>query len=208
MRTILIAMAIAVFFIACTIYAVPKAMHVEREPVAKKEVPITELKLVDPVPAVTVATPAADDQLEAETVEAEPIQEPAYTSRLYVRIDPEPEEPVDACFEEPAETGEYHEDVPAADTGTYLGEWTITFYCPCSICNGSYTGTASGAPLTPWHTAACGSLPFGTRVYVEGIGEFTVEDTGVSGEWLDLCVESHDQALALGMRTAAVYRVG
>lgn len=33
--------------------------------------------------------------------------------------------------------------------GRYLGRFRISHYCPCSICNGGYSGTASGAPLTP-----------------------------------------------------------
>lgn len=38
--------------------------------------------------------------------------------------------------------------------GRYLGRFRISHYCPCSICNGGHSGTASGAPLTPWVSIA------------------------------------------------------
>lgn len=76
-----------------------------------------------------------------------------------------------------------------------LGEWRITEYCPCSICNGGYTGTASGAPLTPGRTAACNSLPLGAEIYVEGYGWRVVEDRGGGGAcWVDILVETHEDA--------------
>lgn len=76
-----------------------------------------------------------------------------------------------------------------------LGEWRITEYCPCRICNGGFTGTASGAPLTPGRTVACNSLPFGAEIYVEGYGWRVVEDRGGGGAcWVDILVETHEDA--------------
>lgn len=93
---------------------------------------------------------------------------------------------------------------------TYVGNWTITFYCPGPCCCGEWaTGcTASGVAATAWHTVATDQFPFGTELYIEGLGYFVVEDLGVSGEWLDVFVNDHQQALDLGMQTREVYLVG
>ena len=92
---------------------------------------------------------------------------------------------------------------------TYLGNWTITAYCPCEICCGEWaTGcTASGVLATSNHTVACGILPFGTQVMIDGI-IYTVEDTGVDGEWIDIFFDSHEEALCYGMQIKEVYLVG
>lgn len=92
---------------------------------------------------------------------------------------------------------------------TYVGNWTITFYCACSECCGDFaTGcTASGVAATAWHTVATDQFPFGTELYVDGLGYFVVEDLGVSGEWLDVFVDGHQEALDLGMQTRDVYIV-
>lgn len=83
---------------------------------------------------------------------------------------------------------------------------TITFYCPCSSCCGQWAGgaTASGVMPTAGRTVACGALPFGTHVRIEG-QEYIVEDTGVNGHWIDIYVDSHSEALQRGMYTAPVY---
>lgn len=95
-----------------------------------------------------------------------------------------------------------------SDYGEYLGNYCITFYCPCEICCGQWaTGcTASGVIATEWHTVAA-DLPFGTVVDIEGLGRFVVEDRGVYGEAIDVFVSSHDEALALGLQYRDVYVV-
>ena len=91
----------------------------------------------------------------------------------------------------------------------YLGDWTISFYCPCYECCGEWAGgpTASGAMPSAWLTAATADLPFGTILYVDGLGEFEVQDRGTDYGWLDIYVSSHDEALANGLQTRAVYIV-
>lgn len=91
----------------------------------------------------------------------------------------------------------------------YLGDWTISFYCPCSECCGEWAGgpTASGTMPSAWWTAATGDLPFGTILYVDGLGTFEVQDRGTGYGWLDIYVSSHDEALANGLQTRAVYIV-
>lgn len=95
---------------------------------------------------------------------------------------------------------------------TYLGSFAATAYCSCSQCCGAYSSgyTASGTLATEGRTIACNTLPFGTQVYIEEYGYYIVEDTGWSpyGEaWLDIFFESHDSALAFGLRTVEVYLV-
>lgn len=101
------------------------------------------------------------------------------------------------------------EEEPYFEQYTYIGEWTVTAYCPCAQCNGGYTGTASGAPLTPYWTAASNSLPFGTQLLI-GDSVYCVEDTGYSpygDNWIDILFATHDEALAWGVRTVSVYIV-
>ncbi len=90
----------------------------------------------------------------------------------------------------------------------YLGAWTTTAYCACSICCGEWANgyTASGTLATGNHTVACTSLPFGTQVMIDGV-IYTVEDTGVTGEWIDIYFDTHEEALNYGMHTKDIYLV-
>lgn len=92
---------------------------------------------------------------------------------------------------------------------TYLGDYTISFYDTCVECCGSwsaYNTTASGREPIPWYTVASGSsLPFGTRLYIEGFGEFEVMDRGVSDGWIDILVNNHSEIPSYGITTASVY---
>lgn len=92
---------------------------------------------------------------------------------------------------------------------TPLGTWTISFYCPNSCCCGVYaTGyTASGTYAEPWRTVATDGLEFGTRLYVDGLGYFIVEDRGTEYGWLDIFVGDHQTALDLGLQYRDVYVV-
>ena len=93
--------------------------------------------------------------------------------------------------------------------GEFLGTWTITAYCGCPECCGGWSGspTASGAWPTEGWTVACGSLPFGSIVYIEGLGTRCVEDRGVYGDWIDVYFEDHDAADSFGMQELEVYLV-
>ena len=99
--------------------------------------------------------------------------------------------------------------------------WYITAYCPCSICCGVYANSntrydengnvyhvgASGATLIAGYSVAS-SLPFGTKIYIEGIGEVCVTDRGVSGNHLDLYFDTHEQALQFGTGRYNGYIIG
>ena len=98
-----------------------------------------------------------------------------------------------------------------ADDGnlSYLGEWTISFYCPCAECCGEWaTGcTASGVAAEAWHTCATDGLEFGTMLYVDGLGYFEVQDRGTEYGWLDVYVGDHQAAMDLGLQSRTVYTI-
>lgn len=94
----------------------------------------------------------------------------------------------------------------------YLGAFTVTHYCPYGCCNGKWDGkTASGAIPTPWHTIAVDKrvIPIGSKVHIEGYGDFVAQDCGgsIKGSRIDVLVGSHKEALSLGIKEMEVYLV-
>ena len=82
----------------------------------------------------------------------------------------------------------------------YVGTYQLTAY----IATGNRC--ASGVYPTVNHTVACNSLPLGTRIYIEGYGEYVVEDTGgMSGGVIDVFVSDYGSAIQFGRRSANVY---
>lgn len=93
----------------------------------------------------------------------------------------------------------------------YAGEYTIVAYCTEQyphICGGNPT-TKSGEPVTPGVTVAADPdvLPLGTRIYIDGVGERVVQDTGgaIKGRKIDLAVESHVEAVEWGVHHKGVW---
>lgn len=84
----------------------------------------------------------------------------------------------------------------------------VTAYAPLDpnavrgVCySGDPTITASGARVVPGITAAAGSsIPFGTKVWIEGIGWRTVQDRGgmISDRHIDIVMTSRSSALRFG----------
>ena len=94
--------------------------------------------------------------------------------------------------------------------GELLGEYRLSFYCPCRTCNGNtHKITKSGTKLTQGRTIAVDSriIPLGSKVYIDGYGVFIAEDTGsaIRGNRIDICVGTHKQAYSLGIDYANVY---
>lgn len=83
----------------------------------------------------------------------------------------------------------------------YLGSFKVTGYDICVRCCGNTKGiTASGTTATVGRTcAAPAGIPFGTRLYIDGIGERIVEDRGgaVKGNKLDILCEDHEACYAI-----------
>lgn len=91
----------------------------------------------------------------------------------------------------------------------YLGSYHITGYDVCVQCCGSTAGiTASGTQATVGRTAAAAGLPFGTRVWIEGIGERTIEDRGgMRGNVIDVLCEDHAECYAISRGPVDVWEV-
>ena len=125
--------------------------------------------------------------------------------------------PVDQAVGEPPESNE-NERIEAAllARAHVIEDCVVSHYDCCVACCGKDDGiTASGRRATPGVTVAVdpGVLPLGSDVLVDyGDGEihyYRADDVGgaVQGNHIDLCVESHELANQLGMRTATVYWV-
>lgn len=95
----------------------------------------------------------------------------------------------------------------AVGTYRYIGECTITYYCPCGECCGRWADgiTATGIPATPGVVAVDpGVIPLGSTVAIDGV-RYLAADTGVTGNHVDICVTSHEAAEAFGVRSADVW---
>ena len=88
-------------------------------------------------------------------------------------------------------------------TLTYAGSFSCTAYCAeeyVHICGEGHGITSSGAKVQPGVTVAADTsvLPYGTVIYIEGVGLRVVQDTGsaVKGNKLDVVVNTHAEALS------------
>ena len=91
------------------------------------------------------------------------------------------------------------------DGMTAMGEWRITAYAytgsPCA--NGEYPETG--------RTVACNSLPFGTEVYIDGVGFRTVTDRGpisMGDSWIDLYLGDYSACVQWGDQRREVWVMG
>lgn len=89
----------------------------------------------------------------------------------------------------------YLQDTSKQMGGTYLGRYYVTGYNPyCSHCCGKSNGiTASGARAVVGQTVAMSGMPFGARVYIKGLGTYTVQDRGVGAGCIDVACGSHSE---------------
>ena len=92
---------------------------------------------------------------------------------------------------------EYLSDTDPMDRLEYLGNYYITGYRMFNAAeNGGRSDglTASGVVGSSWHTVAMKDIPFGTKVYIEGMGFFVVEDRGVGYGCVDVAVDTNKEA--------------
>lgn len=94
----------------------------------------------------------------------------------------------------------------------YLGNFKLTAYCAEKrphICGEGRGITASGTTATPGRTIGVDPsvIPYGTEVYIEGIGWRIAEDTGggVGNKHIDVLVDTHENALSLGVSNGGVW---
>lgn len=115
---------------------------------------------------------------------------------------------------------QYNEELAAekeaeeAQKGTYLGRFRISFYCSGSCCNGSNSGiTALGTSITPWYTVAVDPsvISLGSKIKIDGLSNstFYCADIGgaIKGNRIDVAVNSHSEAMRLGIQYHDVYIV-
>ena len=138
-----------------------------------------------------------EEEREKEAEEAEKKKSEAKTSSKKASVStPQPQ-----VQEQP--TVEVAEETTVASGDGYLGNYELTAYTwtgdPCA--NGNYP--------TGGYTVASNTLPLGTKVYIEGIGERVVEDKGgMAGNVIDIYIDGSTQdALNFGRQNADVYIV-
>lgn len=130
-----------------------------------------------------------------------------------------PAEPIKTeIVAEPLPSPAVQEETPAdkLQQANRIEACTITYYC-CElrphICGTGNGITVSGAPVEPGVSCAVDPalIPLGSTVWVDyGDGElheYIAQDVGawVNGGHIDLAVDTHDEALQMGRRTATVY---
>jgi len=104
----------------------------------------------------------------------------------------------------------------------YLGEFKLTAYCPCEECCEGWADKrpvddfgnilvigAAGTILEEGKSIAVDPkvIPYGTKVIIEGYGEYIAADRGVSGKEIDIYMEDHERADEHGVKYAEVYIV-
>lgn len=104
----------------------------------------------------------------------------------------------------------------------YLGNFKLTAYCACEICCDMYANnrpldengnpivyTASGAVAKEGVTIGVNpkTIPYGTQVYISGLGFRTAQDTGsgIGTNHIDVYMNSHQAALSSGLSRGDVW---
>lgn len=96
-------------------------------------------------------------------------------------------------------------------SGTYLGNYITTAYCPCYQCSEGWgRKTSSGKLAVSGHTVAVDPrvIPIGSHLMING-QEYVAEDVGgaVKGRHIDIYFDTHRETLRHGTRHADVYLI-
>lgn len=92
---------------------------------------------------------------------------------------------------------------------TNAEEWIITSYCSCYHCTSkhpndkAYGITASGKHVKYGMCAVDRRIiPLDSKIYIEGLGIFSAEDTGgaIRGHRIDVYCSTHEQAKKFGVK--------
>lgn len=118
--------------------------------------------------------------------------------------------------EEVIQTAETHLPMIVNTDDNITENYTITAYCSCSKCCGSYANNrkngivvgAEGTDLIAGYSAANNELSFGTVLNVDGYGVVEIQDRTsnwidkkYNGKIIDIYFDSHEKALEFGKKT-------
>ena len=128
-------------------------------------------------------------------------EEPQHPVLTFRGVDPARCAGIEAPDEESPSQSAAPEEAAPEEVRTYLGSYKITGYDICPSCCGNTRGiTASGTQATVGRTCAAGKdLPFGTVLWIDGIGYRTVEDRGggVNGGHIDVLCNDHSECYSI-----------
>ena len=106
---------------------------------------------------------------------------------------------------------------PAACDDVFLGEYTLTAYCPCTRCCGKWASgyTSTGTLATEGRTIAVDPkvIPYGSHVrliWPDGTQHsYIAEDcgSGVTGNRIDVFFTDHETARIFGVQSAMAYLI-
>lgn len=151
---------------------------------------------VDPATATdaitTYATPAEPNEVEMELLEC--FQTPS-----------EPQKDTESSeVDQTAPKKEEAKEEASESQGEleYVGVYELTAYAwtgnPCA--NGNYPTTG--------YTVASNFFPLGTRLYIEGMGEYVVEDRGgMADNVIDIYMGDYDTCIQFGRKQAGIFIV-
>ena len=134
---------------------------------------------------------------------------PLYSQHI-TQVEPLPETPPEDG--EPPEAIEIRTATEAEaiqEEWVSLGEFRLTFYCPCYQCSEGWGHqTASGAYATEGRTIAVDPrvIPYGTEVRI-GDHVFVAEDRGggIKGKRIDIFMEDHERCNQAGVQYSEIY---
>jgi 3D (Asp-Asp-Asp) domain-containing protein len=91
----------------------------------------------------------------------------------------------------------------------YADIFKITAYDSCKKCCGKVDGITASGKIARYGYIACNWLPFGTKVYIKGLGEFKVMDRGAKSlfgskknkiKHVDIWLANHKMAKNFGVK--------